>query len=286
LFAAAVKRARGFTRPVVICVALPSGDTSSSAGTFVIVNAEGWVLTAAHMLEQYQAYPPLKQAWLAYEQQLLAIDVDEALNSHQKATRKRKLGAAPADGLRDFGYWWGCDGAALQEAYVVHEADLALCKLSNFDTSAVTDFPVFKDPTKGVDPGTSLCRLGFPFTQAKVGHDASNSFTVDASGMVLFPNDGILTRSLTDASGAEMTIETSTPGLRGQSGGPIFDRDGTVWGIQVHTGHLALGFSPLVPGGKAGEVEHQFLNVGRGSHPRVIVELLESRGIDFQRSTY
>lgn len=39
-----------------------------------------------------------------------------------------------------------------------------------------------------------------------------------------------------------MFIETSTPRLRGQSGGPIFDVNGAIWAIQSQTHHLKLGF--------------------------------------------
>jgi hypothetical protein len=35
-------------------------------------------------------------------------------------------------------------------------------------------------------------------------------------------------------------IETSTPGLRGQSGGPLFDAKGEIWGIQSRTNFLEL----------------------------------------------
>ena len=41
-------------------------------------------------------------------------------------------------------------------------------------------------------------------------------------------------------------LETSSAGLLGQSGGPIFDIDGTVWAMQSRTTHLPLGFAPKV----------------------------------------
>ena len=72
----------------------------------------------------------------------------------------------------------------------------------------------------------------------------------------------------------------------GQSGGPIFDATGTVWGVQSHTSHLPLGFSPGVPGGRPHEKEHQFLNVGRGVHPATIVGVLKKSGIKHSVSDY
>ncbi len=79
-------------------------------------------------------------------------------------------------------------------------------------------------------------------------------------------------------------IETSSPGLKGQSGGPIFDKDGVIWGIQSTTHCLPLGFSPAVPDGKPHEKEHQFLNVGRGVHADTIVGAMNRVGIKFQIS--
>jgi hypothetical protein len=78
-------------------------------------------------------------------------------------------------------------------------------------------------------------------------------------------------------------FETSSPGLRGQSGGPIFDTKGVVWGIQSLTRHFPLGFEPTVPG--KGVKEHQFLNVGIGVHAVTIVGLLKKQGIECQLST-
>ena len=82
-----------------------------------------------------------------------------------------------------------------------------------------------------------------------------------------------------DASGKPVgqMIETSGPGLRGQSGGPIFDVHGNLWGIQSVTNHLRLGFEPVVKLANGKEVvEHQFINVGIGSHSETLRDMLSS----------
>ena len=43
----------------------------------------------------------------------------------------------------------------------------------------------------------------------------------------------------------------------------------------------ALGFRPPVPGGAAGEVEHQFLNTGLAVHAAVIRRFLDAEGIAY-----
>ena len=76
-------------------------------------------------------------------------------------------------------------------------------------------------------------------------------------------------------------IETSTPGLKGQSGGPIFDSHGNIYGMQVITNHLPLGFHPMVEYDGRKVVENQFLNVGVGVHVRTIRDILDARGVDY-----
>lgn len=288
MFARAVSIARGFTRPVIASFRRPDGVLGSSMGTFVVVNKDGWVLTANHIVAQYATLQSAKDTYDAYKKVHDSIANDPALTPEEKHKKLKKAGARnpPANTISDFSFWWGNDQCRFREAHIVSEADLALCKLDNFDPGTVAGYPTLKDPTKGIDPGTSLCRLGFPFAEVKQSY-SNGGFTIDPSGLALFPNEGMFTRVITySTSPLVADIETSSPGLRGQSGGPIFDKEGTVWGIQTKTGHLALGFSPPVPNGRAGEVEHQFLNVGRGAHPETIVSLMKKQKVDFQISTY
>ncbi len=69
-----------------------------------------------------------------------------------------------------------------------------------------------------------------------------------------------------------LLIETSSPGLRGQSGGPLVDEDGKVCGIQSYTIHYSLKFN----------VQDQFLHVGRAIHAKSIIEFLDRYNISYQ----
>jgi len=141
---------------------------------------------------------------------------------------------------------------------------------------------------------TSLCKLGFPFHEIKTSFDkAKNTFTLAPGVLPLpfFPIEGICTRTVLagrskDGRYEVKFLETSTPGLRGQSGGPIFDRNGTVWALQSRTAHFPLGFSPKVKKGREEIEENQFLNVGWGVHPELMVAFLRDNGIKFSLSNY
>jgi len=78
----------------------------------------------------------------------------------------------------------------------------------------------------------------------------------------------------------------STPGLRGQSGGPLFDREGIIYGMQSATNHLHLGFDlkdkELVTDGKKTKVSnYPFLHVGISVHVDKIKDFLNMHKIDF-----
>ena len=61
-----------------------------------------------------------------------------------------------------------------------------------------------------------------------------------------------------------------------------FDADAVVWGIQSHTVHYPLGFSPPIPGARQGQVAHQFLNTGLAVHAAVIRRFLDDEGIAYE----
>jgi hypothetical protein len=118
--------------------------------------------------------------------------------------------------------------------------------------------------------------------------EQKNAFGVSfPQNLAFFPLEGILTREVLandPVTGVvERYIETSSPGLKGQSGGPIFDQHGVVWGMQVRTQHYPLGFdASLAVDGKT-KVGAQFLNVGWGVHAQTIHDALSERGIAFAK---
>ena len=100
-----------------------------------------------------------------------------------------------------------------------------------------------------------------------------------------FPIEGMVTRHLlqnADTIGFEM----STPGLRGQSGGPAFDVDSCVWGMQSQTAHLDLDFDvnkEVVRGGKRKRIQNSpFLHVGHCLHVNVLKQFMREHDVAFQ----
>lgn len=286
--------ARQFTSPVVLSRLTNSGQCSSSIGAYVVINSDGWIVTAYHIIEQLQRLLKEEQESNNHADQFKVITTEAGLAPKERSKRLAKLGKLSPHHTSRCSVWWARN-AQLVDIEAIPAADLAVGRLEPFNAASVTTYPVFKDPTKDFEPGVSLCKLGFPFHSiTPTWEPASQTFKlpVNALPMPLFPLDGTFTRvcQFIDPSNQGhppiLFVETSTPGLKGQSGGPTFDNKGTIWAIQSKTYHLPLGFDPPVPNGKHGEKEHQFLNVGLGVHPTTMFELFNRRGINFQVSAY
>lgn len=152
-------------------------------------------------------------------------------------------------------------------------------------------YPVLKNPA-ALDVGQSLCKLGYPFNRIDAVFDETDGSVALAPGVLpltLFPIEGIYTRTLPAGKSRDgrfeiKFIETSSPGLVGQSGGPVFDKEGTVWAVQSRTDIHPMCASVLEGRNGRKVKESHFLEVGVGVHPGVIAAFLSDRGIRFALS--
>jgi hypothetical protein len=168
--------------------------------------------------------------------------------------------------------------------------DLAILFIDDFKNPLYKSHAFFaKDPSR-LQQGKFLCRLGYPFPEfTNFQYNADlDKLEWTTTGMIqspTFPIEGMLTRHV--MVGTKMVgVELSTPGLRGQSGGPLFDVDGVVYGMQFSTNHFHLGFDmkgkEIISDGKKIKVTNQpFLHVGRCIHADVIKEFLHENGVKF-----
>ncbi len=289
MFRNALAVATQFTLPVVTSRRTVAGVCSSSIGAFVVVNPEGWILTAAHVLIQLDKLTSESAIAKKHIADEAAIRANAALNPKERAKQLQALGKLRKDTTEHYSSWWGFLADSISDIHVIEEVDIGVAKLANFDASKIKAYPVFKDPSKGIVQGVGLCKLGFPFHEIIPlwdGAAGAFSFPPGAIPLPSFPMDGIITRFITvQPVGAPppfqlMQIETSTPGLMGQSGGPTIDHQGAVWAIQSNTAHLSLGFK--LPAGKP----EQFLNVGRGVHVETLLGFLDSLGVKYDKSPY
>jgi hypothetical protein len=285
-----------YTRPVIISRKTVDGKCASSIGAYIIVNDEGWILTAFHIIKMLVDLVTESQTVKDIIARRSVVICDTTMTRKAKNKALGQLPKPKPEATTDVSAWWGADGINLIDPqHGIEGVDLTVTKIGPIPPNWVSDYPVFKDPSKGILPGVSLARLGYPFQPLNPTWDAAQNrfnLALSAPHPPVFLNEGVLSRMI-DLQFPNQPpspfplcwIETSSPGLKGQSGGPIFDVEGTVWGIQSNTYPYPLGFDPDDPNSK-GKKLHQFLNVGRGVHPITIVELLKSQGVKHSLSNY
>jgi hypothetical protein len=218
-----------------------------SIGVGLVVNDAGWFVTAGHILK------------------LLA-----SLNAQVNGGEPRKR---TKDGyhLTHYAPIFGAAGVLGGGGHLHAEEDLAICKLDNYDPKGQV-FPKFR--TTDVEQGELLCRLGYPFVEnikvkwsQEKGFEFTNLFPIP-----VFANEALVSRFLGLPSGGSW-IETSSPGLKGQSGGPLIDPDGLVCGIHVNTAHSRLDFE--------GDGRNQVLNAGRAVDVKTVRRLLDAHSVAY-----
>ena len=265
---------------------------TAGCATFVVVNSDGWIVTASHVFDDGIRAAVDGPRVADVEARKAAIRADTSLTSGY-ADRQIKAIERTADPnwLTNCSYWWGRDGVVARDLTRFPDVDLAVARLNPFPTDMVPSFPTFKNPDVRFAQGRSLCHLGFPFHETTVEFDGTTgNFLLKGPPppFTFFPLDGIFTRTLLDDGAVgtypRMFIETSTPGLKGQSGGPHFDTKSRIWGIQSQTRHLNLGFEAEVKVGGRTTVEHQIINLGVAVHAKTLTSIFDQLGITYAKS--
>jgi hypothetical protein len=264
----------------------PKRDPVTGSATFIVLNEEGWILTAAHIIDLYVKAQADIAAQQAYDEEVKRVSALPKLTPKQKIQLLEPLQKQLGQPTTIIAHTWmtsfGLENGptTIEFPAVYKPTDLAVGRLVGFDKSLVPEYPIFRNPDKPVEIGEPVCRLGFPFTEAPTKYDSkTKKFDVPHISLSRFPNDGIVTRFVLAAPFDEnvppvMWLETSTPGIRGQSGGPIFDVNGHICAVQSHTIPLPLDFGST----------NQYLNVGRGAYVSEIIALLGDQGVGFRLS--
>lgn len=274
MFETALQKASAFTFPYVGLRHKHDGTVFSIVGAFVVVNADGWAITAAHLMRDI-----VKAKQSAASAKAVDKRIAELRSAHGHMTKEAIAEAAKLENdKRDFlshsAEIWALPGfadthPAIVEHHIHEHADVAAFLLQPFDPARIGQ-PVFRDGHDSVLPGTAVCRVGFPWHQVDATFDGDSGFNVRGGFPVpTFAIDGMVSRFHAEQypDGSTCTsIETSSPGLRGQSGGPLLDTEGRVCGLQSGTAHYDLGFDATYVRDGEQVVERQFLNVGRAVH--------------------
>jgi hypothetical protein len=290
VFVAAIERAAEFTRPLhVIFRYFGSTVVRPGTATLFFVNPDGWALTCRHVTEQFALVNAVNGRYRAFKAERAALG--EKHRRHQVRDLERKYGLGK-DELAELKFKViNCiDGGSGIRAIPHPTLDIALLKFQDFTILHCKTFPVFAREGGDLKQGMFLCRLGFPFPEFTnfaydVTADAIDWTAEGRQDTPRFPIEGMVTRHSGPAIGTITGFELSTPGLRGQSGGPAFDAEGRVWGMQSETTHLDLDFdvdTEVARGGVRKPVkESAFLHVGRCVHVDALKAFMRENNVAF-----
>jgi hypothetical protein len=175
-----------------------AGKCSASIGSLVVVNTDGWILTAGHIVSIATALAQGEQDAFKYYADRQAILDDGALSNGKKKKALKELGTPKKDATHRAAIFWGFADAHLVDVTRLNEVDLAVGRLQPFDPAWVGTYPTFKNPAQDFETGTSLCKYGFPFHDlVPTWNEATDGFDVadDQFPLPFFPIEGLYTRS-------------------------------------------------------------------------------------------
>ena len=295
MFESAIENVLQFTRPLHSITRTYGGLISPGTATFFFVNDTGVAVTCKHVLDLIPAADNINQAFLKFKTERDKLPMDNKHRQHlQGLELKYKYSKETTVQLKN--NFLNCFDTIEQIVCHAHPTlDLAIMEFKGFNKIFYTSHAHFIKDSSTIKQGKYLCRIGFPFPE--FNNFKHNPVTDDIEwtntgnpNSPSFPIDVIVTRFVADANTSGITgIEMSTPGLRGQSGGPLFDTNGKVYGMQSATNHLHLGFDikdkEVIHEGKKSKISnHPFLHVGICVHADRIKEFLRQHNISFTES--
>jgi hypothetical protein len=128
----------------------------------VLVNADGWIVTAGHVLKQLVDLGAAVDKTNNHAAREAAIRADTTIDEKTRRSRLKALGHLTGDDFTHVSAFWGGSPTlpVITDMYILEAVDVGIGKLLGFVPSPGQTYPTFKDPTKDFDAGTSLCELG------------------------------------------------------------------------------------------------------------------------------
>nr|WP_295929377.1 trypsin-like peptidase domain-containing protein [uncultured Dyadobacter sp.] len=294
MFVDAIEKIDQFTRPVHFVIRYYGGsDIVPGTATLFFVNDDGFAVTCRHVARQILYANSIYENYLKFRSELRRFEKDPGFET-QKHFLESKFKITADSPIRILFNFIQCVSSHKGLTIHLHPTqDLAIIHFRDFESRQYQGYARFLRDSRLVKQGRYLCRLGYPFpefTNYRFNKDTADiEWTAEGrSKTPTFPIDGIITRHIGD-NNEVVGIEMSTPGLRGQSGGPLFDQQGIIYGMQSSTRHLHLGFDQvnrevITEGHRKKVSNYPFLNVGQCVHVDVIKQFLREKRIRFEEA--
>lgn len=249
MFEDAIERVGMFTRPVfTIARTYGSGKILPTTSTLFFVNEMGFAVTtksSAKMIISAGSVETKYDTFKKRKKQILESMDGQEQEAEMKSLEEEYEYAANSVVQMKVRFVDCVNSLTGVQCRLHPKADLAIIKFEGFDAINYKNYAVFSADNHQVKPGKFLCRMGFPFPEFtnymyNVEEDELSWTENGITTSPRFPSEGMVTRYI-GAEGKLVGIEMSTPGLKGQNGGPLFDERGIVHGMQSSIGSLNLG---------------------------------------------
>ena len=292
MFENAIEAVANYTRPINTIIRTYSGkQIIPGSCTLFFVNNNGYAITCKHIIDLLASSDKINAAYVEFKKERDALPKDGKYKMRLKGLEmKYKYNDDSVVQIKN--NFVDCVDTMSGYTCHVHPVyDLAILKFNDFNSLHYTEHATFLKDGASIKQGNFLCRLGFPFpefTNFKY-NESTDDIEWTTTGIQTsprFPIEGMVTRFLADEDRVLSGIELSTPGLRGQSGGPLFNDKGTVYGMQFSTKHLHLGFDfidkEIMVDNKLKKIsDYSFIHLGQCVHVDVIKAFLREHKVDF-----
>ena len=294
MFADAIEQISKFTKPVkFISRYYGSDEVIPGSATLFFVNENGVAITCKHVADDLLCCGQINDKYQRYKSELSDIPLDAEPGILESI--ESKYGYNPFVTVQLQSMLVDCvdiEESSIDISVIKHpKYDLAIIIIKNAKKNIYSDYAIFAKDSNKLRRGDFLCRYGYPFAEFS---DYKYDGNVDDilwtengnTNTPPFPIEGMITRNVVDDNGELYEYELSTPGLKGQSGGPLFDSKGIIYGMQTETTFLHLGFDQenvrVRINGQIKEVDnYPFLHVGRCITADVIKSFLNDNNIKY-----